>query len=356
MIVLPTLVFLAYLVTGRQINSIANAKQTYDTRKLNYKAEFAPIEDQLNHTMMIDYINNLNTSWKAGYNFHPNISKYELKSLMGVNPDYRRHLQLPKQHSILSTNSTMPAEFDSCQAWPECQELISMIHDTGLCGSDWAVATASAFSDRLCIASKGTIVRNLSAEDLSCCHFCGHKCEGGSPELAWRYLMTDGIVTGGSYQSKEGCKPYTIYPIRGYGQLPPQNIMGYMSAGICERKCQEEYAKDLLSDLYYAECIYSLRRNTHMRDIYNNGPVIATVKVYEDFMYYRSGIYQYTTGEQLGGHAVKIIGWGVENGVKYWLCVNSWGSSWGENGFFKIKRGNNECGIEERFNAGIPKV
>lgn len=69
--------------------------------------------------------------------------------------------------------------------------------------SQQAVATASAFSDRLCIASKGTIVRNLSAEDLSCCHFCGHKCEGGSPELAWRYLMTDGIVTGGSYQSKE---------------------------------------------------------------------------------------------------------------------------------------------------------
>lgn len=73
MIVLPTLVFLAYLVTGRQINSIANAKQTYDTRKLNYKAEFAPIEDQLNHTMMIDYINNLNTSWKVWKQFIYNL-------------------------------------------------------------------------------------------------------------------------------------------------------------------------------------------------------------------------------------------------------------------------------------------
>ena len=41
--------------------------------------------------------------------------------------------------------------------------------------------------------------------------------------------------------------------------------------------------------------------------------------VYSDFMRYKSGIYQRSSSELLGGHAVKIIGWGVEEGVKYWL-------------------------------------
>lgn len=47
-----------------------------------------------------------------------------------------------------------------------------------------------------------------------------------------------------------------------------------------------------------------------------------------------------------------MIGWGVENGTPYWLCVNSWNSSWGDNGTFKILRGSDECGIESGVVAG----
>ena len=58
------------------------------------------------------------------------------------------------------------------------------------------------------------------------------------------------------------------------------------------------------------------------------------------------------TGMPLGGHAVKMIGWGVDAGVPYWLCVNSWNNMWGEGGTFRIKRGVNECGIETFSVAG----
>jgi cathepsin B len=58
------------------------------------------------------------------------------------------------------------------------------------------------------------------------------------------------------------------------------------------------------------------------------------------------------TGKNLGGHAIKMIGWGVENGTPYWLCMNSWNKSWGEEGLFKILRGSNECGIEDSVVAG----
>ena len=55
-----------------------------------------------------------------------------------------------------------------------------------------------------------------------------------------------------------------------------------------------------------------------------NGPVQVAFDVYSDFLSYKSGVYQHLTGDMLGGHAVKMIGWGIENGTKYWLCVNSW--------------------------------
>ena len=76
-----------------------------------------------------------------------------------------------------------------------------------------------------------------------------------------------------------------------------------------------------------------------------------------------------------GGHAVKIIGWGVESGTDYWLVANSWNTSWGEQvpkadeharahactpacaqGYFKIRRGHNECGIESQVYAGHPDI
>lgn len=54
-------------------------------------------------------------------------------------------------------------------------------------------------------------------------------------------------------------------------------------------------------------------------------------------MSYKSGIYENTSNEQAGAHAVEIVGWGVEDGVKYWKVKNSWGTYWGESGYFKAK-------------------
>jgi len=71
-------------------------------------------------------------------------------------------------------------------------------------------------------------------------------------------------------------------------------------------------------------------------------------------MNYQSGIYHHVTGRQLGGHAVKIIGWGVESGTKYWICANSWNTSWGEQGFFRIKEG--DSGIDNAAFGCTPSL
>lgn len=93
-------------------------------------------------------------------------------------------------------------------------------------------------------------------------------------------------------------------------------------------------------------------------EILTNGPVEASFEVYEDFLTYKSGVYVKSSGsgKGLGGHSVKIIGWGVENSTSYWIVANSWNEDWGDKGFFKIRRGTNECGIEKQVVAGIPFI
>lgn len=94
------------------------------------------------------------------------------------------------------------------------------------------------------------------------------------------------------------------------------------------------------------------------REIMTNGPVEGAFTVYEDLILYKSGVYQHVHGRALGGHAIRILGWGVwgDSKVPYWLIGNSWNTDWGDNGFFRILRGQDHCGIESEISAGLPKL
>ncbi|UYV64280.1 CTSB [Cordylochernes scorpioides] len=91
-------------------------------------------------------------------------------------------------------------------------------------------------------------------------------------------------------------------------------------------------------------------------EILKHGSISVALDVYSDLLSYKSGVYQHHSGHLLAAHAVKMLGWGVENGVKYWLLANSWNPTWGEKGYIKILRGKNECGIEEEGFAGEPDL
>lgn len=64
------------------------------------------------------------------------------------------------------------------------------------------------------------------------------------------------------------------------------------------------------------------------------GPLPTAMMVYEDFMHYKNGVYSYTTGKKLGGHAVLLVGYNDEG--QYFIIKNSWDTGWGEGGFFRI--------------------
>jgi len=95
-----------------------------------------------------------------------------------------------------------------------------------------------------------------------------------------------------------------------------------------------------------------------MLEVYKKGPIVVSFEPTDDFMFYAGGIFaQQKMGppaplsthsaewEQVD-HAVLLVGWGEELGQKYWLVQNSWGDSWGEEGFFRIARDINDSGVE----------
>nr|WMM65063.1 cathepsin B-16D1 [Myzus persicae] len=308
-----------------------------------------------------DFINNINeqaTTWKAGMNFDPNTPHDDIIKLLGSrgvqNLDKVNH-KLYKTHDEAYDNlfGRIPEHFDARNKWVYC-DTIGRVRDQGNCGSCWAVATSSAFADRLCVATTGDFNEFLSAEEITfCCHTCGFGCHGGYPIKAWKRFSTHGLVTGGDYNSGEGCEPYRV---------PPSNDGNSSSSDqplainhICRRHCYGNQSIDFNDDHRYTRDYYYLTYGSIQKDVLTYGPIEASFDVYDDFPSYKSGVYvKSDNASYLGGHAVKLIGWGEEDGTPYWLMVNSWNTQWGDNGFFKIRRGTNECGGDYSTTAGVP--
>ena len=219
----------------------------------------------------------------------------------------------------------------------------------------------AAYNDRRCASSNGAAADAnvmLSAQDMtSCCSgftcFGCSGCDGGIPSVAWQYLVNNGVVTGGDYETTGTCLPYEIAPCDHHVPGPRPNCTEGGSTPACSQQCISSYGKTWASDKHMASSTYGFNSLTDVQnDILQYGAVTAAFEVYADFLTYKSGVYQHTTGEYLGGHAISIIGWGVDSGTPYWLVRNSWNTNWGDNGYFKILRGSDECGIEDQIVAG----
>lgn len=304
---------------------------------------------------IIDYVNGLKTTWTAGHNhYFDGKTLDEIKSLMGT-LETPEDLKLPLKDITPAAN--IPDQFFSADNWPKC-ESIKEIRDQSTCGSCWAFGAAEAMSDRICIASGQTLQTRISSEDLlTCCGFsCGNGCNGGYPSGAWNYFKKSGLVTGGLYGDTKWCSAYAFAPCDHHTTGKYEPCGKSQPTPACKKSCGN--GADYNNDKWHADSVYSVPSNVEkiQTEIMTHGPVEAAFTVYSDFPTYKSGVYHHTSGSALGGHAIKIVGWGVESNTPYWLVANSWNEDWGDNGYFKIKRGNNECGIEGQIVAGIPAL
>ena len=318
--------------------------------------------EELSGQELVDYVNRKQNLWRA--KLHKRFNKYSEKTkwgLMGV-----EHVRLPMsaRKNLASTASldiAIPENFDSRTNWPQCDSL-KQVRDQSSCGSCWAFGAVEAMSDRICIASNGKIQASLSADDLlSCCKSCGFGCNGGDPLAAWRYWVRDGIVTGSNYTQHSGCKPYPFPPCEHHSNkthFDPCKHDLYPTPK-CEKKCIDQYTeRSYNEDKYYGKSAYGVSSKVEaiQKEVMTHGPVEVAFEVYEDFLNYDGGVYVHTGGKLGGGHAVKLIGWGIDQGMPYWLVVNSWNTDWGEDGLFRILRGVDECGIESGVVGGVPKI
>jgi len=163
-----------------------------------------------------------------------------------------------------------------------------------------------------------------------------------------------GVVTGGDYGDGKLCYDYTMPQCAHHVNsttLPDCSDVKQVQPQ-CKSTCSTNdkiiYAGDKRQSSARG---YGFRSTDQIKsDLSTKGPVTAAFTVYSDFPTYTSGVYKHTSGSALGGHAVKIIGWGVEGGEEYWLVANSWNDSWGDKGLFKIAFG--ECGIDSQCSAG----
>jgi len=91
-----------------------------------------------------------------------------------------------------------------------------------------------------------------------------------------------------------------------------------------------------------------------MNEIYHRGPIACDVAVPDTLLDYTSGIYWDHTGEKETDHVISVVGWGWEHGEPFWKVRNSWGTHWGEDGFFQVIRGINNIGIEGNCEWATP--
>lgn len=310
--------------------------------------------------LLIEEINNSQDSWIAGVNekFN-NLTLDQIKSRFVTSLKANKDViekELPLLEHDLSNLNAPPTSYDARKSFPQCAS-IARVSDQAGCIAGWALASSGVMTDRICIKSNGQSKPQVSAQDLvSCCFTCGLGCKGGmvyAAYLAWNYT---GIVSGGDYGDKSTCSPYFFDNCAHnstdgsrYQPCPSSDEKTPKCTKICQNGVNYENDKS-----YGSAYRVGATESQIVQEIFTNGPVTATMIVYEDFLKYKSGIYRNTTITKVGYQSVKIIGWGLENKDKYWLAVNSWNEDWGIDGTFKILKGVNNCGIEDEVVSGLP--
>lgn len=325
-----------------------------------------------------------NVLWKAAA--HPRFASEApgaAADLCGVKGDQAQIIkELMQKGEVVeatATNDDIPESFDSEANWPQCAKIIGDIRDQSMCGCCWAFAGAEAASDRMCIATNATIMVPLSSQDV-CFNgggFMSMGCSGGQITSPWSYIKKGGLfggkgaVSGGQYQGsgpfgKGLCSDFSMphchhhgpqgsdpYPPEGAKGCPQQSTpAGPKTCDADSKAPHNNFAADKYS--FTGQIITARGEAGIQQAIMAGGPMEVAFTVYSDFENYAGGIYHHVTGGPAGGHAVKMVGWGIESGVKYWKVANSWNPYWGEKGYFRIKRGDNEGGIEDQAVASSP--
>lgn len=232
--------------------------------------------------------------------------RVSLKKNLGARTNYQCGYQ-PIDHE---PGVILPESFD----W-RSRNVVTSVKNQRECGSCWAYSTIANIESLYAI--KHGLLYDLSEQHLVNCDPLNNGCNGGLMHWALESILHEGGVvleTDDPYVGVDSvCKARRhAFPIEG-----------------CIR--------------------YDLRNENRLRELLvANGPVSLAIDVI-DLTDYREGIAEDCGYENGLNHAVLLVGYGIQNGIPYWLLKNSWGTSWGEGGYFRVRRNMNACGMMNEY-------
>tara|TARA_B100000963_G_scaffold361923_1_gene400918 strand:+ start:4549 stop:5907 length:1359 start_codon:yes stop_codon:yes gene_type:complete len=268
-------------------------------------------------------LSNKHKSFKMAHNHLSDKTTDEYRHLLGFK--YVPHLQR-KEYSLnrLNSETFIPESVD----WRD-KGAVTPVKNQGQCGSCWSFSTTGALEGAYFIKT-GTQVE-FSEQELVSCDKVDQGCNGGLMDNAFKWIEDKGgLCSEDSYPYDSGqgqssrchtCKAVNGSRVTNYVDV--QNSTDALALAVSKQPVSIAIEADKLS-----------------------------------FQFYRSGVYKANCGTNLD-HGVLLVGYGTENGLDYWLVKNSWGPSWGDQGYIKILKEDNpenggECGI--LLSASYPEL
>jgi len=299
-------------------------------------AHYDELLDSKYHKVVAESLNLLQEDWTArAHDMLSGKSLRELNKMAGL----RRSLPLSElamrakrevsfvqiQEKRRSLRRAVPKAWD----WRNVsgKSYLEGVMDQGQCGSCYTVATTRMLTARHRIKKQDSSLEQFSIDFPLHCSEYNQGCQGGYAFLASKWSHDVGVL--------------------------PESCAKYAALGNCELTCDlKELKQHHRADNYhYIGGYYGGASEAEiLQELYHNGPVVVSFEPKNDMMYYGGGIYKSITETKMEwervDHAVLLVGYGEEDGKKFWVLQNSWGSDWGENGFFRMIRGENDSGVE----------
>jgi len=276
--------------------------------------------------------------WEAGVTSLSSLPPSEQKKRLGFTPPADEATIEEAEQRWRSMEMSLKAEAIGIAGVPAAYDLrdvvgknfVTPIKDQGNCGSCVSFGTVATVESQMRVQlSNPDLEVDLSEAHMFFCHGRDRNanCDTGwTPNQAFDAFKSKGVTN-------ESCYPYQL--------------------GLSKRDCSglcSNWTESAVKITGYTNLTRNIAKIKKW--ISTTGPVCACLIVYEDFFNYKSGIYKNLTGNYVGGHCVAIVGYNDDPG--YWICKNSWGTNWGEQGFFRIAY--YQCAIDTWLDNGVNEI
>jgi C1A family cysteine protease len=269
-----------------------------------------------NNVRLINTVNRQNRGYTLAINHHADRSHSEYLSLLNSQrPPAENN---GATHSHIHSHDILPSSID----WRD-KGAVSPVKDQGVCGSCWSFGAAQTIEGALFV-STGTLIRLSSQALVDCSWYQGNTgCDGGLDFQGYQWIM----------QVNQG-------------HLPTEESYPYLMVnGLCHA---ERSSNNMVTVIGYVN-VTSGDIGDLQDALFHRGPISVSIDASpETFSFYSSGVYYEEScknGVNDLDHTVLAVGYGTDNGQDYWIVKNSWSTHWGDNGYIKMSRKNNNCGV-----------